>query len=129
MRCLALSNRENPQKKGFPLYSGPKRFLVRAIGPGLESFGVEGFLADPEMRVFREGMELFANDDWGDVQETTEVEAATSAVGAFPLVPGSRDAALLLTLGPGSYTVHASRPEEETGVVLVEVYEVPDSTQ
>ncbi len=108
---------------------GPKRFLVRAIGPGLESFGVEGFLTDPEMRVFREGLELFANDDWGDVQGTTEVEAATSAVGAFPLAPGSSDAALLVTLGPGSYTVRASGPEEETGVVLVEVYEVPDSTQ
>jgi hypothetical protein len=48
-----------------------------------------------------------------------------SAVGAFPLTAGSRDAALLLTLNAGaSYTVQVAGVSNATGEALVEVYEV-----
>jgi hypothetical protein len=46
-------------------------------------------------------------------------------VGAFALPASSRDAALLVTLQPGSYTVQVSGVGGTTGVALVEVYEVP----
>jgi hypothetical protein len=46
-------------------------------------------------------------------------------VGAFALTPGSRDAALLTTLAPGSYTVQVSGADGGTGEALVEIYEVP----
>jgi hypothetical protein len=47
------------------------------------------------------------------------------AVGAFPLGAASKDAALVVTLPPGSYTVHVSGVGGSTGVALVEVYLVP----
>jgi hypothetical protein len=46
-------------------------------------------------------------------------------VGAFPLVTGSGDTALLLELAPGNYTAQVSAPAGAGGVALLEVYEVP----
>ena len=46
-------------------------------------------------------------------------------IGAFPLTPASRDAALLVTLPAGStYTIQVSGVSNTTGEALVEVYEV-----
>jgi hypothetical protein len=45
-------------------------------------------------------------------------------VGAFALPATAKDAALLVTLPPGNYTVQASGTADTTGVALVEVYEV-----
>ena len=48
-------------------------------------------------------------------------------VGAFALdtdKPGW-DSALLITLPPGAYTAQVSGRHDETGIVLLEVYEVP----
>jgi hypothetical protein len=48
-----------------------------------------------------------------------------SAVGAFTLPSGSKDAAFLLYLPSGTYTAQVSGVNSTTGVALVEVYEVP----
>jgi hypothetical protein len=48
-----------------------------------------------------------------------------SAVGAFALPTGSKDAALVATLGPGSYTAVVSGVSNTTGTALVEMYVVP----
>jgi hypothetical protein len=45
-----------------------------------------------------------------------------TAVGAFGLKEGSRDAVLLLDLPPGSYTVQVAGVGGATGGALVEVY-------
>jgi hypothetical protein len=46
-------------------------------------------------------------------------------VGAFPLVSGSRDAALLVSLPSGAaYTVQVSGNAGTPGEALVEIYEV-----
>ena len=50
---------------------------------------------------------------------------AALALGAFGLPATSKDAALSVTLPPGSYSVRASGTGATTGVALVEVYEVP----
>ena len=46
-------------------------------------------------------------------------------VGAFPLAAGSRDAALLVNLYSGAYTVEIAPQTGSGGQVLAEVYEVP----
>jgi hypothetical protein len=46
------------------------------------------------------------------------------ALAAFPLAKGSKDAALLLELAPGAYTVQVAGAGGSTGVALVEVYEI-----
>jgi uncharacterized protein (DUF1800 family) len=102
--------------------TAPKQVVIRAIGPTLAtSFGVTGALADPMLRVFRAGSDspLQTNDNW------VAADAATfAAVGAFSLAVGSRDAALVMTLQPGSYTAQVSGVGNTTGEAIVEVYEV-----
>ncbi len=103
--------------------STPRRLLIRAVGPGLSALGVGGALADPVMTVFRGGTAIAQNDDWERQPGAAALPAAAAAVGAFPLAAGSRDAALLLELGAGSYTVQVAGAQGSTGVALVEVYE------
>ena len=104
----------------------PKQLLIRGVGPGLANFGVAGALADPTLEVFNAAGELIlANDNWASSVNLAEMRAATTAAGAFALGDASKDAALLVLLDPGSYTVQVSGVAGTTGISLVEVYEVP----
>ncbi|MDP3072050.1 MAG: peptidylprolyl isomerase [Opitutaceae bacterium] len=97
--------------------------LIRAIGPALAAFGVPGVLADPRLQLFSGSTVIRENDNWGGDNQLTTIGAS---VGAFALADGaSRDAMLLVTLEPGSYTAQVSGVNGGTGVALVEVYEVP----
>jgi hypothetical protein len=102
--------------------TGTKNVLIRAIGPRLADLGVTGVLADPRFDVFRAGTAaaIAGNDNWND-----SLAATFTAVGAFGLTAGSRDAALVTPLTPGSYTVQVSGVNGTTGEALVEIYEVP----
>lgn len=110
-----------------------RTLLVRGIGPSLTSFGVTNALADPVVRIVGEGGTVLAtNDNWAETTLTNgraidadEVRAATAATGAFPLTAGSRDAALLVTLVPGNYSLQVSGAGSTTGIALVEAYDVP----
>ena len=100
--------------------TGTKQLLIRAIGPKLTDFGVEGVLADPKLEVYGAGsVKLSENDSWN-----ATLAPAFNAVGAFPLQAGSRDAALLTSLATGSYTVQVSGADGGTGEALIEIYEV-----
>jgi hypothetical protein len=101
---------------------GPKQVLIRAVGPGLAQFGVTGVLEDPQIAVMPLGRDFVvaANDNWG-----SELRTAFAAVGAFALPAASRDAAVLVQLPPGGYTVVVSGVGGATGTALVEVYDVP----
>jgi hypothetical protein len=96
--------------------------LIRALGPSLAGFGVAGTLNDPQLTLFSGSTRVLGNDDWGGA---TTLSTAFSSVGAFALGTTSRDAALLVTLPPGSYTAQVRGANNTTGVALVEVYEVP----
>jgi hypothetical protein len=105
--------------------SGTRTLLIRAIGPALTGFGVSGVLADPQITLFNSGsVSVETNDNWSS-SNATQIAAAATQVAAFPLPNGSRDAALLVTLGTGSYTAQISGVGGTAGVALVEVYEVP----
>ncbi len=109
--------------------SGPasRTFLVRAAGPALAEFGVQGTLENPQLEVFNDaGDSLALNDDWSsDIEDVPLLNDAFSTVGAFAFPNGSRDAAALITLAPGAYTVVCRGADDGTGVALVEVYEMP----
>jgi hypothetical protein len=101
--------------------TGEKQLLIRAVGPKLTAFGVTGVLADPKLEVYNSGgTKLTENDNWA-----ASLASTFTAVGAFALDTGSRDAALLATLPPGAYTVQVRGADNGTGEALVEVYEVP----
>jgi hypothetical protein len=100
-----------------------RRVLIRAVGPTLAAFGVSDLLADPQLEIFKGGVLLDSNDNWGG---DPALSAIFARVGAFSFADGkSRDAVLLVTLQPGAYTVVASGVSGTTGIALVEVYDVP----
>lgn len=104
-----------------------RRMLIRGAGPTLTALGVPGVLANPQITLVDQesGRTLKTNDDWfasGD--ETSIIAAASQSAGAFPLGNGSRDAAMIVMLPPGAYTVQLSGVGNTTGVGIVEVYDV-----
>jgi hypothetical protein len=105
--------------------SSTKQVLIRAIGPGLTVFGVNGALADPQLQLFRGSLPVASNDQWSGDPATL---SAMAQAGAFPLAPGSLDSALLLTLAPGAYTAHVSGVGGRTGVALIELYDLDDAS-
>ncbi len=104
--------------------STPRRILVRAIGPtlGAAPFNVSGVVADPQLALFAGSSQVGENNNWGG---TAVLSAAFAQLAAFALPNDSRDAALLVELQPGSYTVQVSGVAGTTGIALVEIYEVP----
>jgi len=100
--------------------TGSKQLLIRAVGPRLGVFGVTGFLVDPILEVYSGSTKLTENDNW-----SSGLAATFDLVGAFQLDPGSKDAALLTSLPPGSYTVQVRGAAAGTGEGLIEIYEVP----
>lgn len=105
----------------------PRNLLLRAVGPGLAKFGVSGFLPNPVLTVFSGATPVARNDNWGDSdrEQSMLCREATLATGAFPLEAASLDAAMLVTITPGSYTVQVSGSNNLTGIALLEIYEVP----
>lgn len=104
--------------------NSPKRVLIRAIGPTLAGFGRTGVLADPQLTVMPAGAQtaIALNDNWGG--ELALINAFRD-VGAFGLAIDSKDAAVVLSLNPGAYTVQVSGFGGTTGDALVEIYDVP----
>lgn len=101
----------------------PKPVLVRAVGPTLGSFGVNGALSGARLEVFRGSTSLAIGNDWGAGTTADAIAAAATRVGAFALPANSKDAALLLTLAPGDYSAVVTGQAGATGIGLVEVYD------
>ena len=100
--------------------------LIRASGPAIAvaPFNVPGTLPDPQLTLQLQATAavLGQNLAWGGDPEISSVAAS---VGAFNWGdPGSHDSALLITLPPGNYTAAAAGTSGDTGVAIVEVYEV-----
>ncbi|MBI4622269.1 MAG: DUF1800 family protein [Verrucomicrobia bacterium] len=111
--------------------AGTRRLLVRAAGPALAPFQLPGTLADPTVTLTNAtGTATFAsNNDWGTPSGTgaasaTTLSAAFTQAGAFAFAPGSRDAALLVDLAPGNYTIQVTGVGGATGLAIVEVYDL-----
>jgi len=103
--------------------TGSKAILIRAVGPGLAAVGVTGFVADPQLVLLDGSSKPIGNsDNWGGTAGLTDT---FRRLGAFALPADSKDAALLVTLQPGNYTVQVSGVAGATGLGLLEVYEVP----
>jgi hypothetical protein len=93
----------------------PAKILVRAIGPTLTDFGVQGALQDPTLELHDSNGMTISNDDWRETQES-EITATT--------IPPNKnqEPAILATLVPGNYTAVVRGKNNATGVGLVEAY-------
>jgi hypothetical protein len=66
---------------------------------------------------------IATNVGWGGA---SQIASEAASVGAFSWGPlATADSALLVTLPPGAYTAEVSGASGDTGISLVEVYDVP----
>jgi len=118
-RARVLTN-DNVLFGGFIIRDAPKRVILRAIGPSLQSGGtaVPGRMTDPTLDLYQEGKPtpINSNDDWQT--NKTEVEQTNLAP------TDTRESAIVATLEPGAYTTVMKGKNGETGIGLVEVYDL-----
>ena len=99
----------------------PKRVVIRGIGPSLESRGISGALQDPTLELFdNANNSLQTNNNWFDSQ--AEELRATGLQPEF-----STEAAIVRTLAPGAYTAVVRGNGNNTGVGVVELYDLSDA--
>lgn len=131
-RLINLSSRgvagtgENVMTAGFAVHgSVPKRVLIRGIGPSLSQFGLSGFVSQPKVAVLA-GQTVVAQALGISATDQAQIATESAKVGAFPLLAGSQDTALIVYLMPGLYTVQLSNAAgSASGVAMLEVYELP----
>jgi hypothetical protein len=96
--------------------NGPQTVIIRALGPSLAAFGVQGTIGNPQLQLFSGQSMIASNNDWSSSANAGEIFAR----GFGP--SDAREAAIMVTLNPGAYTVIVSGADGGTGVGIVEVY-------
>lgn len=127
VRLVNISTRARVQAGEDVLIAGlviqggsPKTLVLRGRGPSLAGAGIANTLANPHLRLVRSDQTIVLdNDDW---QQATNAAAIQSS-GFAP--SDAAEAAMLVTLAPGAYTVVMSGVGSTSGVGIVEVFEVP----
>ncbi len=124
LSCRAFTGEgENVLIGGFVLTGEEsQKVLIRGVGPELANQSVAGYLSDPQLTLYSGFEEMAFNDNWEDELGLIAMRECFEAVGAFGLTRGSNDAALVVELSPGIYTVHVGSADSETGVALLEIY-------
>jgi|GEM_PF-1873931 len=131
-RLVNLSSRgvvgtdENILIAGFVIGgTTPKDVLIRALGPALTKLGVSGALAQVRLEVFDSmNQPIVSNQQWA-----ATLKDSFTKVGASPLADNSYDAALKLSLAPGSYSAEITGLNGAQGVALVEMYEMDGTSR
>jgi len=107
--------------------SGPKRVIIRAIGPELTQYGIPDALANPRLELHDgSGALLATNDDWqttiiGGIITGNQVSDIQNS-GHAPTA--ATESAIIADLPPGNYTAIMSGVNNTAGVGLVEVYDL-----
>ena len=102
-----------------------KTVLLRAAGPALAQFSLPGLLANPKLTLLKGNSVMATATAWGSAANAADIRDAAKSVSAFAFAEGSADAAMVVQLDPGAYTLLVTGADGGTGVALVEVYEVP----
>lgn len=98
----------------------PRNVVVRALGPSLSSSGIQQVAENPRLVVHKEGTAIAGNLDWKEDSRAAELNEK------YPTLTPTNDkeAALLLTLLPGAYTVQGINEDGTEGIVLLEAFDV-----
>ncbi len=103
----------------------PRNVVVRALGPSLTSRGVQQAAGNPKIEIYSGPNRFATNADW-----KTDQRASTLSAEYPSLVPeNDKEAALLLTLLPGAYTLHGINEDGTEGIMLLEAYDVDAGNQ
>ena len=107
--------------------TGPKRVIIRAIGPELTQYGIANALANPRVELHNgTGALVASNDNWqttilGGIITGDQVTAIQNS-GYAPTA--ASESAIIANLQPGNYTAIVRGVNNTTGVALVEVYDL-----
>lgn len=93
----------------------PAQVLVRALGPSLGNYGVQDPLPATTLQVYHGSTMISSNSGWQATQQ-----AAIQATGFAP--PSPNEAATLITVPPGAYTVLVSGTNGATGIAVVDAF-------
>jgi hypothetical protein len=105
----------------------PKKVIVRALGPSISSnnMPVPGRLADPVLELHI-GSAVTTNDNWKVKSDGSSQQAEIEATGIPPT--NDLESALVRTLAPGPYTAVMRGNDGGTGIGLVEVYDLSQTS-
>lgn len=106
---------------GFIVKNKSSKFLIRGIGPTLLNYGLLGAIINPTLNLYNGSSFLYKNDDWGG---DSNVKKMAEKLSAFPIDGNSKDAAFLVTLPPGTYTIIMSGVDGGEGIGLIEIYQI-----
>lgn len=96
--------------------TGTNEVLIRALGPSLSQSGITDPLADPTLGLYdNQGTLLLSNNNWRDNQE-----AEIQATGLAPT--NDFESAVIAIVPPGNYTAIVAGNNGDTGISLVEIY-------
>ena len=107
--------------------TGPKRVIIRAIGPELTQYGITDVLVNPTLELHNgTGALIGTNDDWqttiiGGVITGNQVSDIQNS-GHAPTA--ASESAIIANLQPGNYTAIVRGINNTAGVALVEVYDL-----
>jgi hypothetical protein len=107
--------------------TGPKRVIIRAIGPELAQYGIGNPLNNPTLELHDQtGALIASNNDWpttilGGIITSNQVSDIENS-GHAPTAPS--ESAIIANLQPGNYTAIVRGVGNTTGVALVEVYDL-----
>lgn len=121
----AIGAGERAPISGFIVTGGqPRNLVLRVLGPSLSAAGVQQPASDPRFELYRGNTLVARNDDWrSDLR-------AQSLQNKYPTLAPTNDkeAAMLITLLPGAYTIRGLTNGAAGEVVLMEAYDVDIST-
>ena len=124
LSCLQFVQAKSAMSAGFVIAgTTAQTVLIRACGPSLVGFGVTSVIPNPTLTLYNSSSSAIAsNTGWG---ANPAISSAVTLTGAFSFAsPTSLDAALLVTLEPGAYSVVSSSATGLAGFELIEIYEV-----
>ena len=103
-----------------------KQILIEGIGGASANGGnATGTLADPRLTLFDSaGVQIGTpNSSWGTNANAATITTISSAVGTAPGLVRPADAALLVSLVPGTYTARLDSVSGVGGIALLQVYD------
>ncbi len=114
--------------------NAPRTVVVRAVSAGLTDLGfaARDVISDPRLTILAGNQPIAQNNNWAQANASL-LNAVFPAIGAFPL-RAAADSALIDAIAPGAYTLqagsapvapNAANAPNQTGAILVELYEVP----
>lgn len=103
-----------------------RQFLIGALGPTLRKSGVSNVLNDPEFTLFnqRTGEAIASCDNWQSCPGADIVENYLQATGQSI---EDNEAAMVINLGPGSYTANIQGADGGSGITLGSVIDLANS--